>query len=984
MSTDLLEQLGQRTREAEALAAAIGAVSGARATKEVFEAVVQAAADLTSSKQAALFLYDEAAGALVPKAQVGHDWESYRQIRLQPGEEMSGQVFATGTPQIHGLGHNPFADSLRPENQALHARAVQKPARVSGVAVPLCQGERVVGTLSVRSETRALTQRDLEMLVRLGEQAVLAIGRANHIYQLEEQNRELVREVANRRQVEIFLHQSEARYASIVSSAMDAIVALDEQQRIVVFNPAAEQMFGRTAAQMVGQSLDCLLPAHFRSAHAEEVRGFAQSGVAERQMGGKVVVGLRANGEQFPIEATISQGEGGGARCTTVILRDITVRQKVEEEARLELKLQRLRSEILRMRTEDDWLKVVGVVNTQLAALVSFSGCGIQFFDPGAETGRFYFPNGRQGTFAIPAGFLDAIAAGKPFYRCNRAEVLACAPDTEAGILSVVDVPFSGGTLAVNSTVEHAFSERDIQILQRFAREMDTAYRMLGDIRNLVRVEEQLLLTQFTVEHIGEAIFWIDREGLVFFVNEATCRMLEYTREELVGLHVSEIDPGFAQGLWEQTWQRIRSQEQEAGHETQHRTRTGRVLPVEVTARYLKFGNREFVCTFARDISQRKLLETQLRQSQKLEALGQLTAGIAHNFNNLLQANLANIGLAMTKGSPEVGRYLKDAETAGLRGAELVQQLMLFTRSELHDEGLQPVDLGAVIRATVSLCRKTIDGAIELPVAIPAVLSLVQGDARQLEQVLMNLLLNARDALAGVLRGKPVISTSAVLVHQAGPEESEARDYVCVEVRDNGTGMDPATQGRLFEPFFTTKEVGKGTGLGLATVFGILQRHGGWVECQSQLGAGTAFLVYVPVSVAREELTPAAEAPGVPLEGSETLLVIDDEQLVRRSTAEVFSSLGYRVLEAENGLQGLELFRREAGQIGLVLLDLSMPGLSGREVLKQLRAEDPQIKVIVFTGYAIGPEELEGVAQVVGKPFSLRQLATIVRQTLTR
>ncbi|MCC7261339.1 MAG: PAS domain S-box protein [Candidatus Latescibacteria bacterium] len=669
----------------------------------------------------------------------------------------------------------------------------------------------------------------------------------------------------------------------------------------------------------------------------------------------------------------------GGLILVTV---DITQRKQAEERMRIDLALQRVRSEILRLQTEADWEKVIGVVQAELSGLIEFDHCGVQLFAAESDTLVSYSAVAGKDTSRVPAGFRERLAAGGALYRRNRSEIDALDPAIAAGIRSVVDVPFLGGTLAINSAAENAFSDRDLGLLEGFAREMDTAYRMLVDIRSLVRAEEQLRLTQFTIEHINEEIFWFGPDGLLFYANEAACRSLEYSHQELAGLRITDIDPGFPAEPWEQTWERLKRQDPIINRETSHRTKSGRLVPVEVTASYLKFGNRELVCTFARDIALRKELEFQLQQAQKLEAVGQLTAGMAHNFNNVLQANLANISLAMMKGPPQVQEFLEQAEAAALRGAELVRQLMLFTRAEARESALQAVEMGGVIRNTVSLCRKVTDQAIRLPVDLEAGLPLVRGDARQLEQVLMNLLLNARDALAEVEREPPQITTRARLVHRAGPEAGPARDYVCVEVADNGSGMDEQIRSRIFEPFFTTKEVGKGTGLGLAMVYGILQRHGSWVECHSEPGQGSTFAFYLPLSVEPGPLAAPEGALDSPLRGRETLLVIDDEQLVRRSTAQALSDLGYQVFEAADGLQGLELFQRHGEQIALVLLDLSMPGLSGREVLRQLRAHNPQVKVIVFTGYTTGPEEFAGVAQVLSKPLSLQHLAAALRQSL--
>jgi signal transduction histidine kinase len=373
-------------------------------------------------------------------------------------------------------------------------------------------------------------------------------------------------------------------------------------------------------------------------------------------------------------------------------------------------------------------------------------------------------------------------------------------------------------------------------------------------------------------------------------------------------------------------------------------------------------------------------LEEQLRQAQKLEAVGQLSAGIAHNFNNLLQAIMANIDLAEMKGPEKVQAYLKDADAAATRGAELVRQLMLFARAGTREPCFQEVDLGAIIANTASLCRRTIDRRIELEVEIAPHLPRVRADAGQLEQVLLNLYLNARDALEEVERPVPRIRTRARLTRQVPPGEAGARDFVLIEVSDNGTGMDPQTRERVFEPFFTTKEVGKGTGLGLAMVYGILQQHGGWIECQSEKGRGTAFSLYLPSGAETGDQAPAEVESGL-RPGTETLLIIDDEELVRLSAVRFFAELGYRVLEAEDGQRGLEIFDRQ-GEVDLVLLDLSMPGLSGKEVFDRLKAQAPWLKVILFTGYAFDRREFEGVADIVEKPFALRQLARVVRQTL--
>lgn len=383
------------------------------------------------------------------------------------------------------------------------------------------------------------------------------------------------------------------------------------------------------------------------------------------------------------------------------------------------------------------------------------------------------------------------------------------------------------------------------------------------------------------------------------------------------------------------------------------------------------------------DLRQLAQTQQQLYQSQKLETVGQLTAGIAHNFNNLLQANLANISLAMMKGSAEVGRYLQEAEEAALRGADLVRQLMLFSRAEKTTLRREPVDLVVLIENTIALGRKTFGPHLELEVAIAADLPLIQGDPGELQQVLLNLYLNGRDALAGVEREHPCLRIGAEVMRAVPPGREQAGDYVQVSVEDNGTGMEEQTRQRVFEPFFTTKEAGAGTGLGLATVYGIVQSHGGWIECRSQAGVGTVFTCHFPAVVGLA-LQGVNEAGGELLRGTETLLIIDDEELVRRSTGEVLGALGYTVLEAADGLEGLELFRQQGGRVDLVLLDLAMPGLAARMVLAQLKEQNPQVKVILFTGYAPAGGVFAGAEEVLEKPLVAGRLSQVVRRVLDR
>ena len=373
------------------------------------------------------------------------------------------------------------------------------------------------------------------------------------------------------------------------------------------------------------------------------------------------------------------------------------------------------------------------------------------------------------------------------------------------------------------------------------------------------------------------------------------------------------------------------------------------------------------------EILERERMEEQLLHAQKMEAVGQLTAGIAHNFNNMLQGVVGNLELATEVAEGDMQIYIRDANRSAGRAVKMIQQLMLFSRKD-----------PTYFYAHILLCERTFDRKIALEISVQQDLS-VMGDLNQLEQVLLNLCINARDSLEESEQSAPRICLEASVPKSdrrvADRGGRSAENYVCLRISDNGTGMDERTRSRVFEPFFTTKDVDKGTGLGLATTFEIVKRHDGWVECASDLGAGTSFSVFLP----REECTPEGQSyepirktPG----GDETILVIDDEESVRSITRRLLVRQGYTVFEAADGENGLEILREKVEEIDLVLLDLSMPGISGGEVLEKLAVELPQTRVVILTGFPVQNHEFKNVSQVIMKPFTQNALLTGIRSAL--
>jgi PAS domain S-box-containing protein len=388
------------------------------------------------------------------------------------------------------------------------------------------------------------------------------------------------------------------------------------------------------------------------------------------------------------------------------------------------------------------------------------------------------------------------------------------------------------------------------------------------------------------------------------------------------------------------------------------------------------------------DITERKQLKAQLRQSQKMDAIGQLSGGIAHDFNNLLTVIQCN-AMLLSEGdiTPEHQAYVEDIAQAAERAASLTRQLLMVSRRQI----MQPtaLDLNEVVRNLMRMLRRIVGEDIHVYAGYAAEMPLVRADVGMLEQVLLNLVVNARDAMPR--GGHLTITTRVREVDEAQtrqrPEVTAGR-YACLEVRDTGGGVDPEVLPHVFEPFFTTKPVGKGTGLGLATVYGIVKQHGGWIDVASEPGVGTTFSICLPITELAASLRHAPPVAGS-LAGTETVLVVEDEDVVRLLAANLLERHGYTVLQAASGVAAIEVWQRARDQIDLLLTDLVMPGgMTGRELAARLRADRPALKVIYTSGYSAEPTD-HGEALVDGinflrKPYRPDKLAQTVREQLDR
>ncbi|HWA25435.1 MAG TPA: ATP-binding protein [Lacunisphaera sp.] len=401
---------------------------------------------------------------------------------------------------------------------------------------------------------------------------------------------------------------------------------------------------------------------------------------------------------------------------------------------------------------------------------------------------------------------------------------------------------------------------------------------------------------------------------------------------------------------------------------------------------YYPIAGPQVVHCYVGDITDRQSLEEQLRQAQKMEAIGQLAGGVAHDFNNMLTAIIGHLGLLRgnPKVTPEIDESLGEIAAAANRAARLTSQLLAFSRRQVLTTSA--LDLNEVVTHLTKMLRRILGEHVIMQLDFAPEPLIFHGDAGLMEQVLVNLAVNARDAMpdGGTLR---ITTRSVTCTPPATHGPAEPAVFVRLSVEDTGTGIPPDIRGRIFEPFFTTKEVGKGTGLGLATVFGIVEQHQGWIEVDSELGAGARFQIFLP-RLAEAPAAPAAAAPGaIPRGRDEVILLVEDEVSVQEMSAQALRRQGYRVLTASHGPAALEIWARHKGEIKLLLTDMIMPeGISGRQLARQLLQEKPTLRVIYSSGYNadIAGKELkltDGV-NYLAKPYELERLFQTVRAAL--
>jgi PAS domain S-box-containing protein len=493
------------------------------------------------------------------------------------------------------------------------------------------------------------------------------------------------------------------------------------------------------------------------------------------------------------------------------------------------------------------------------------------------------------------------------------------------------------------------------------------------------------------VESIPDIIFALELDGSISYIGPRWKKILGHDETEVLGKYFIAFIPPEEHAFMIHVFKEVRNKKKSVENiQLKFHRKDGQLRYFFASAAPLLDEQGQVMGTMgiARDITEHRKIEEQLLQAQKMESIGNLAGGIAHDFNNLLGGILGYASFAKKKMSLQDPLYhsLNSIERSATQAAELTKQLLGFARRGKYQ--VKPINCNDLIQDLTQFLRRTIDKRINLEVDLDPHMHLIDGDETQLQQSLINICLNARDAMpAGgtlkIVTGNRTLSKD-INEKQGGWKEGK---YVKITLSDTGIGMTQEIRSQIFEPFFTTKEPGRGTGLGLSMVYGIIQNHGGYIEVKSEPGHGTSFELLLPAAVELilEEISPFPPGRIIP-KGSETILIVDDEELIRQLGADILEDVGYKILLAAGGEEAIQIYQENRKEIALVILDMVMPGLGGKETILKLKEIDSKIKVLLSSGYStnegVGEILKEGVGGFIQKPYRDEELIGKVREIL--
>ncbi|MEN8149698.1 MAG: PAS domain S-box protein [Planctomycetota bacterium] len=804
---------------------------------------------------------------------------------------------------------------------------------------------------------------------------------------------------------------SESLLERVLTSLADALFVFRPENGIPVLhrvNRAAERMTGLDEASLIGAPLaDLLVDAH--DAHdAEELLAKVRlhGVVRDRELSL-----FRTGGREVPVRATLSlltaceysgdfescpSRQAGKPHCPErlegylLVATDLSEIRRAERGRNLGYRVSEL---VHSAETMDDLYRSVHELLRGLMSAESFS---IALFGADGPK-RIAFPysveagGDPQTARKITRALSDLIVrrdepllvTGRQVEELLHARSIAVTHVPWVRWLGVplrVDGRVTGMIVVATDGEEDAYGEEERELLRFVSGQVAIA------IERKQSADERVRLSS-AVQHAADAILVTGPEGIIEYVNPAFEAMSGYTRDEVLGQTPRLLKSGrHSVDFYREIWATLSRGESWTGRMT-NRRRDGSFYEVEAAFSAIRDATGRFVnyVSVQHDVTHEVALEAQLLQSQKMEAVGKLAGGVAHDFNNILSIIMGYSDLVLTEVEEDslVATGIEEIREAGLRAGALTRQLLAFSRRQLMRPKV--LDLNAVVEDTEKMLRRLIGEDVELVTKYDPDIGFVRADPGQIEQVVMNLAVNARDAMPG--GGTLTLTTGTVDLRgfttdpDLGPGE-----YVQLVVTDDGCGMEAEVQARIFEPFYTTKEDGRGTGLGLSTAYGILRQSDGHIAVHSRPGRGTTFRILLPLVDAELACEDVEEPLEAGMAGEETVLLVEDEDAVRDLTKEMLSLTGYRVVEAKDGVEALTVCRDAGDAIDLLLTDVIMPRMGGRELARKLAEESPDTRILFMSGYTDAAIASEGVfgrnVAFLQKPFGLSGLTRKVREVL--
>ena len=759
-------------------------------------------------------------------------------------------------------------------------------------------------------------------------------------------------DVTERKRIEEALREKDAQYRALVEESFDGILVIKET-KIIFANSRLCQMMGYSKEEL--QGMDHWLTVHPDDRDVVRERSLART-CGEYVPSHYEVKQLRKDGSVFDAEIQARSIRIQGAPGVQVWIRDISESKRVENalresEERFRTAFQTYPDAVAISRLSDGVFIEANAGFTEISGFTREEAIG----KSSLELSLWHDPRDRD---RLTAGLKE-----KGYVKNLEAQFRGKDGLLRTGLMSACIIMLAGEPHILTATRDVEDWKRAEQAL----RESEDRYRRL-------------------FEEIRDAVYITTREGSLVDVNQAFLDLFGFSREEAGNMDVLQIytDAGDRKRFQEEIERRGSLKDYEVSFRKRDGTKIEGLLTA--TVRRDKDGKVLGYQGLLRDVTDQNLLQRQLLQAQKMEAVGTLAGGIAHDFNNLLQAILGYSDLLLVKkpsGDPDREK-LEVIQHAARDGADLVSRILTFSRRA--EVKMRPIDLNEEIRRVEKLLRRTLPRMIQIDLVLSEDLRIINADPAQVEQVLLNLGVNAQHAMPD--GGQLLIETSNVSLADEYVRKhvgAMSGHYVLLTISDTGVGMASDVLDRIYEPFFTTKTTAEGTGLGLSVVHGIVAQHGGDIRCYSEPGKGTSFKIYLPAS-ASEPILDLTEKQEFPLFGTETILLVDDDDRIRETGRELIEMSGYRVVIAHSGEEALEIYASHKGEISLVILDLVMPGMGGSRCLKELIRIEPDVKVLVASGYsdnglAVG-EQVAGARGFIRKPYGAKEMLGAIRKVL--